>query len=75
MGAHADAPQGQPPLGTTRRLACHGPHSQAALAGHDLVVHAAGPFQRSESHAVLKQAVAQRVKYMDVSDDMHYSEQ
>ena len=44
------------------------------IAGADLIVHAAGPFQRSENHIVLEQAIAARTAYMDVSDDSQYSQ-
>ena len=48
--------------------------AQAALANADLVIHAAGPFQRSTNHAVLEQAIRSRVPYLDVCDDLEYSE-
>ena len=49
---------------------------QAALAsgGHDLVIHAAGPFQRCDSHSILQNAIESRVPYLDLSDDLSYSE-
>jgi saccharopine dehydrogenase-like NADP-dependent oxidoreductase len=49
-------------------------HTQAALKGKDLVIHAAGPFQQSQNHRVLEQALTERVAYVDVCDDMHFSE-
>ena len=48
---------------------------QAAISGHDLVVHTAGPFQRTNNHRVLEQAIACKVPYIDVSDDLPYSEE
>lgn len=45
-----------------------------ALAGHQLVIHAAGPFQQSKNFNVIEQAIAARVPYVDVCDDMHYAE-
>jgi saccharopine dehydrogenase-like NADP-dependent oxidoreductase len=47
----------------------------AALAGADLVVHAAGPFQRQPRCAVLEAAIAARVPYLDVCDDTAYGQQ
>ena len=46
----------------------------AALRGADLVVHAAGPFQRQPRCAVLEAAVAARVPYLDVCDDTEYAQ-
>jgi saccharopine dehydrogenase-like NADP-dependent oxidoreductase len=46
---------------------------RAAAAGHDLVIHAAGPFQRRESTAVLRACIAAGVAYMDVCDDQEHS--
>ena len=46
----------------------------AALQGADLVVHAAGPFQRQSSCAVLEAAIAARVPYVDVCDDTEYAQ-
>lgn len=50
------------------------PLLQAVLSGADLVIHAAGPFQRSENHTVLQKAIEAKVAYLDVCDDMDYSE-
>lgn len=49
---------------------------QAAVgaSGLDLVIHAAGPFQRNDNHLVLAAAIDGRVPYLDVSDDTTYSE-
>ena len=47
---------------------------QAAVKGRSLVIHAAGPFQRTENHSVLEQAIEERVAYLDVCDDLHYAE-
>ncbi|KAL4424432.1 hypothetical protein ABPG77_006370 [Micractinium sp. CCAP 211/92] len=46
----------------------------AALKGADLVIHAAGPFQRRSDCAVLEAAIAAGVPYMDVCDDTEYSQ-
>jgi hypothetical protein len=46
----------------------------AALKGADLVIHAAGPFQRRNDCAVLEAAIAAGVPYMDVCDDTDYSQ-
>lgn len=46
---------------------------RAALDGIDLVVHAAGPFQRKEHCNVLEAAILSKVAYLDVCDDVHYS--
>lgn len=46
----------------------------AALKGADLVIHAAGPFQRRNDCAVLEAAIAAGVPYMDVCDDADYSQ-
>jgi saccharopine dehydrogenase-like NADP-dependent oxidoreductase len=47
---------------------------QAAIGGADLVVHTAGPFQRSQNFNVIEAAVALKVPYIDVCDDTAYSE-
>ena len=47
---------------------------QAALAGADLVLHAAGPFQRKGSRLVLETAIALGVPYVDVCDDAEYAQ-
>ncbi|KAL5719791.1 hypothetical protein ACHQM5_012529 [Ranunculus cassubicifolius] len=39
----------------------------------DLVVHAAGPFQRAEKCTVLEAAISTKTTYMDVCDDADYS--
>ena len=46
----------------------------AALAGADLVIHCAGPFQRREDCYVLEAAIAGGVPYLDVCDDTAYSQ-
>ncbi|MEW5311277.1 MAG: hypothetical protein WDW38_003005 [Sanguina aurantia] len=46
-----------------------------AILGADLVIHTAGPFQRTENHSVIEAAIAARVPYIDVCDDTPYSEQ
>ena len=46
----------------------------AALKGADLVIHAAGPFQRRERCGVLDAAIAAGVPYLDVCDDTAYSQ-
>ncbi|KAL6906055.1 hypothetical protein ACP4OV_003656 [Aristida adscensionis] len=46
---------------------------EKALQGADLVVHAAGPFQREEKCAVLEAAISTKTPYIDVCDDMDYS--
>jgi saccharopine dehydrogenase-like NADP-dependent oxidoreductase len=46
----------------------------AALKGADLVIHAAGPFQRRNDCNVLEAAIAAGVPYMDVCDDTDYSQ-
>ncbi|MEW5300170.1 MAG: hypothetical protein WDW36_003119 [Sanguina aurantia] len=40
-----------------------------AILGADLVIHTAGPFQRTENHSVIEAAIAARVPYIDVCDD------
>lgn len=40
----------------------------------DLVIHTAGPFQRTDNHSVLEAAIKGKVAYIDVSDDLEYSE-
>ncbi|GJN28364.1 hypothetical protein PR202_gb16475 [Eleusine coracana subsp. coracana] len=44
-----------------------------ALQGVDLVVHAAGPFQREQKCAVLEAAISTKTAYIDVCDDTDYS--
>ncbi|KAK3139282.1 hypothetical protein QOZ80_5AG0380680 [Eleusine coracana subsp. coracana] len=46
---------------------------QEALQGVDLVVHAAGPFQREQKCAVLEAAISTKTAYIDVCDDTDYS--
>lgn len=46
----------------------------AALKGADLVIHAAGPFQRRSDCAVLEAAIAAGVPYLDVCDDTSFSQ-
>jgi saccharopine dehydrogenase-like NADP-dependent oxidoreductase len=50
------------------------PLTQAALAGADLVLHTAGPFQHSSNFNVIEAAIESRTPYIDVCDDTHYSE-
>ncbi|KAK3136081.1 hypothetical protein QOZ80_5BG0427750 [Eleusine coracana subsp. coracana] len=46
---------------------------EEALQGVDLVVHAAGPFQREQKCAVLEAAISTKTAYIDVCDDTDYS--
>ncbi|KAK3278251.1 hypothetical protein CYMTET_13782 [Cymbomonas tetramitiformis] len=46
----------------------------AALQDADLVVHCAGPFQKTESCEVLEAAIESKVPYIDVCDDTDYSQ-
>ncbi|XP_008786887.2 uncharacterized protein LOC103705067 isoform X2 [Phoenix dactylifera] len=46
---------------------------EAALEGVDLVVHAAGPFQRKEKCTVLEAAISTKTAYVDVCDDTDYA--
>ncbi|KAG0557205.1 hypothetical protein KC19_11G110300 [Ceratodon purpureus] len=46
---------------------------RAAVDGVDLVVHAAGPFQRRPECAVLEAAIDTKTPYIDVCDDQDYS--
>ncbi|PUZ43646.1 hypothetical protein GQ55_8G024500 [Panicum hallii var. hallii] len=46
---------------------------EEALQGVDLVVHTAGPFQRSEECTVLQAAISTKTAYIDVCDDTDYS--
>lgn len=39
----------------------------------DLVIHAAGPFQRTEGCPVLEAAIDTKTNYMDVCDDPDYA--
>lgn len=48
-------------------------NKQSAIAGASLVVHTAGPFQRSGNFNVLEAAIGLKVPYMDVCDDTEYS--
>ncbi len=47
---------------------------EAALNAVDLVVHAAGPFQRKDTCGVLEAAIATKTPYMDVCDDTEHSQ-
>lgn len=42
--------------------------------GADLVLHAAGPFQRRTECNVLEACIAARVPYIDICDDADYSQ-
>ncbi|CAL4911695.1 unnamed protein product [Urochloa decumbens] len=46
---------------------------EEALYGVDLVVHAAGPFQREDKCTVLEAAISTKTPYVDVCDDVDYS--
>lgn len=46
---------------------------EEAMKDVDLVVHTAGPFQRADPQ-VLRAAIATKTAYMDVCDDLEYSE-
>ncbi|RLN30426.1 uncharacterized protein C2845_PM05G06070 [Panicum miliaceum] len=46
---------------------------EEALCGVDLVVHAAGPFQREDKCTVLEAAISTKTPYVDVCDDVDYS--
>ena len=48
--------------------------AQALLGDADLVVHTAGPFQRSKNYNVIESALATKTAYIDVCDDTPYSE-
>jgi hypothetical protein len=74
--SYAAAVQSRPDLRGTRRLEADldSPSSLlACLKGADLVVLAAGPFQRREDCAVLEAAIAAGVPYLDVCDDTAWS--
>lgn len=73
----AAALQRRPELRATTHARCSvdDPASlSAVLRGADLVVHAAGPFQRRQDCAVLEAAIAAGVPYMDICDDTAYSQ-
>uniref|UniRef100_J3KUV5 Saccharopine dehydrogenase NADP binding domain-containing protein n=1 Tax=Oryza brachyantha TaxID=4533 RepID=J3KUV5_ORYBR len=46
---------------------------EEALNDVDLVVHAAGPFQRENECTVLQAAIATKTAYIDICDDTDYS--
>ncbi|MCO5552918.1 hypothetical protein L7F22_006437 [Adiantum nelumboides] len=46
---------------------------EKAIDGKDIVVHAAGPFQRKEHCNVLEVAISSKAAYVDVCDDQEYS--
>lgn len=46
---------------------------RAAIEGADLVIHTAGPFQRSKNYNVLETAIDTKTPYLDVCDDTTYS--
>nr|CAB3489035.1 unnamed protein product [Digitaria exilis] len=46
---------------------------EEALYGVDLVVHAAGPFQREDKCTVLEAAISTKTAYIDVCDGVEYS--
>ena len=45
-----------------------------AIRGCNLVINAAGPFQRRENHNPLRAAIDNGVAYLDVCDDLEYSQ-
>ena len=47
---------------------------RVAIRGADLVIHSAGPFQRRPDCSVLEAAIAEGVPYLDVCDDLEYSQ-
>lgn len=47
---------------------------QSLIAGSDLVLHTAGPFQHSHNFNVIEAAIETKTPYIDVCDDTHYSE-
>jgi hypothetical protein len=64
-------------LSHVRTCVCsRGWRSQALLeaTGAKLVIHTAGPFQRSKNYAVLEAAIASSTGYIDVCDDTAYAE-
>ena len=75
--AAADAKARHPSLASAEfaRVDAADPASLAAvIAGADLVVHSAGPFQGGgDECAVLDAAIAARVPYLDVCDDAEYA--
>lgn len=76
-GSFREAVARRPELSSATPLRCDidDPSSlAAALKGADLVIHAAGPFQRRGDCAVLEAAIAAGVPYMDVCDDTEYSQ-
>ncbi|XP_010279568.1 PREDICTED: uncharacterized protein LOC104613444 [Nelumbo nucifera] len=46
---------------------------EAALKDVDLVIHAAGPFQQTETCTVLEAAISTKTAYVDVCDDTSYA--
>ncbi|KAL4204251.1 hypothetical protein AMTRI_Chr01g131190 [Amborella trichopoda] len=54
-------------------LAEHAATSNSLNADVDLVVHAAGPFQREEKCSVLEVAISTKTPYVDVCDDRTYA--
>uniref|UniRef100_A0ACD5WU06 Uncharacterized protein n=1 Tax=Avena sativa TaxID=4498 RepID=A0ACD5WU06_AVESA len=46
---------------------------KAVMEGVDLVIHAAGPFQRDDKCTVLQAAISSKTAYTDVCDGMDYS--
>ena len=47
--------------------------SKAVVEESDLVIHAAGPFQRRDRCHVLEAAIMGKTPYLDVCDDVEYS--
>ncbi|WIA20028.1 hypothetical protein OEZ86_013684 [Tetradesmus obliquus] len=47
---------------------------KALIAGTDLVLHTAGPFQHSKNFNVIEAALETKTPYIDVCDDTHYSQ-
>lgn len=47
---------------------------QSLIAGADLILHTAGPFQQSKNYNVIEAAIETKTPYIDVCDDTHYSE-
>jgi hypothetical protein len=47
---------------------------KSLIAGADLILHTAGPFQQSKNYNVIEAAIETKTPYIDVCDDTHYSE-
>lgn len=76
QSSYTDAVSRRPQLRDSTFKACNIDNPSelmVAISGADLVIHAAGPFQRRTECNVLEASIAAGVPYLDVCDDTEYA--